>query len=337
MENVELLTKFILLSGIILISVPFILALDKKIVSLNGGYYLSIRSELKKLIFEAIKYFNKREAIGSFSGLMILFSVVVASTFPVMTIPVADDFFIYNKKIFLQIYESQQGLMLTVLLYLAVGGFRYFFLKACFSREEGFIFSSSILNRLFGYILMLLSVFSCVLFYNSASYEQILQFQAQDTYFGLSKWGVFVQPVSLLLYTLSAFLILRTRSSVNLSWSNLQTEKENGGALFEFLDRYIFCCDLIFFSIIGVILFFGGYTLLPGLDKLVEVSPFFQIIGQMFSLFFKSSLFILFFLWINNGLGRIDLKRNLKKISFVLIPLGVLNLLVTSILKGFLL
>ena len=102
-------------------------------------------------------------------------------------------------------------------------------------------------------------------------------------------------------------------------------------ALF-FMAEYI---HMIGLSALFIILFFGGYSVLPGMDMLVDLIPGSLPIFQLISLVTKVALMIWFFVWVRWTLPRFRYDQLMNLGWQRLLPLGIVNLIVTVLFVYF--
>jgi NADH-quinone oxidoreductase subunit H len=167
-----------------------------------------------------------------------------------------------------------------------------------------------------------LSLVGVLLMAGSLSLRDITLAQAERTYFGiLPGWFIFVQPLGFILYMIAA-VAETNRAPFDLPEAETELvagfHTEYSGfrfALF-FLAEYI---NMIMVSAIASIMFLGGYNgpLLPG--------PHWLII--------KMLLFVFLYVWLRATLPRFRFDQLMGLAWKVLLPLCLLNVVVTAIIR----
>ena len=87
---------------------------------------------------------------------------------------------------------------------------------------------------------------------------------------------------------------------------------------------------MIALSALFIILFFGGYSLLPGLDIIANGSTLLTVLLQVVSLVAKIAFMIWFFVWVRWTLPRFRYDQLMRLGWQVLIPLAIVNILLTG-------
>ena len=153
----------------------------------------------------------------------------------------------------------------------------------------------------------------------------------------LPKWGVFVQPVAAMLFLIGIFAesnrlpfdLAEGESEIvagyHLEYSSMKF------AIF-FMAEYI---HMIALSALFIILFFGGYSLLPGLDLISTDSAILIGILQAVSLITKIAVMIWIFVWVRWTLPRFRYDQLMDLGWQRLLPLGIVNLIVTVLFVYF--
>lgn len=167
-----------------------------------------------------------------------------------------------------------------------------------------------------------LSLAGVVLLAGTLSLREITQLQADRTYFGLLPgWFMFVQPLGFILYLIAA-VAETNRSPFDLPEAETElvggfhTEYSGFRFAFFFLAEYI---NMIMVSAIASIMFLGGYNgpLLPGPHWLV----------------LKMLLFVFLYIWLRATLPRFRFDQLMGLAWKVLLPLCLLNVLVTALIR----
>jgi NADH-quinone oxidoreductase subunit H len=170
-----------------------------------------------------------------------------------------------------------------------------------------------------------------IFIYGSNDIHQIVDAQSGYWFGFLPKWGFFVQPVAAMLFLVGIFAesnrlpfdLAEGESEIvagyHLEYSSMKF------ALF-FMAEYI---HMIALSALFIILFFGGYGVLPGLDLIAAKSPLLMVLMQAGSLVIKIALMIWFFVWVRWTLPRFRYDQLMNLGWERLLPLGIANLIFT--------
>ncbi len=165
-----------------------------------------------------------------------------------------------------------------------------------------------------------MAIIGVVLLTGSLQLNNIVDHQGGVWFGFLPRWNIFVQPLAFVIYILSAV------AEVNRAPFDLAEAEQElvAGYLVEyssmrwamfFMAEYV---NMITVSAIAATLFLGGWT---GPD----------FIGGLPWFFIKISLFLFLFIWLRATLPRLRYDRLMKFGWYVLLPLALLNLVVTAV------
>jgi NADH-quinone oxidoreductase subunit H len=161
----------------------------------------------------------------------------------------------------------------------------------------------------------------------------------QDGYwFGfIPKWGVFIQPVAALLFLVGIFAESnRTPFDLAEGESELvagyHLEYSSMKFAMFFMAEYI---HMIGLSALFIILFFGGYNLLPGMELVTNSFPILMPVMQLISFLTKIAMMIWLFVWVRWTLPRFRYDQLMNLGWERLLPLGIVNLIVTVLFVYF--
>jgi NADH-quinone oxidoreductase subunit H len=99
-----------------------------------------------------------------------------------------------------------------------------------------------------------------------------------------------------------------------------------------FMAEYV---HMIALSALFIIMFFGGYSVLPGLDLIPLSNPFILPLLQVTSLTIKIALMIWFFVWVRWTFPRFRYDQLMNLGWERLLPLGIVNLIITVLFVYF--
>jgi len=169
-----------------------------------------------------------------------------------------------------------------------------------------------------------MAIIAIVLMSNSLSIREIVDMQQGF------HWNVFYQPVGFLIFLVCAFAECN-RAPFDLPESESElvggyhTEYSSMKLGFFLFAEYI---NMFISSAIISCLFFGGYHF-PGIDSL-DLSPNLAAIVSVCVLFAKIFFFIFFFMWVRWTVPRFRYDQLMRLGWKVLIPLSIINVLVTG-------
>jgi len=168
-----------------------------------------------------------------------------------------------------------------------------------------------------------LSILGMVLIAGSLDLNAIIRWQDRHV------WGLVVSPIGFLIFLVSAFA-----ETNRLPFDLPESEQELVGGFHTeysalkfgmfFLGEYL---HVITMSFLTVILFFGGWDL-PFLNQ--EQTGFFSAIAKVVVLLVKAAMMILFMMWVRWTLPRFRYDQLMDLAWKCLIPLALINLVVTA-------
>jgi len=177
---------------------------------------------------------------------------------------------------------------------------------------------------------MALSILSTVLLFGTLSLYQITELQTSNPL----KWGIVKAPLSFLLFLITAFAETN-RVPFDLPEADSELvagyHTEYSGMKFAmfFMAEYT---HMIVASSVIVALFFGGWQV-PFFSQQYLISTVGQIGAFLFSIIsfsIKTGFFLFFFIWIRWTLPRFRFDQLISLGWKVLLPLAILNLLITA-------
>lgn len=179
-----------------------------------------------------------------------------------------------------------------------------------------------------------LSVIALVLVCGTLDISHIVVNQSGYWFGFIPKWNIFVQPLGFLLFMISAFAETN-RAPFDLPEAEPELvggfHTEYSGLKFGlfFLAEY---GNLILMSILMATFFFGGYNA-PWLQDIpfIRESEVLRPLVQFGALFIKSLFFIFFFVWVRWSIPRFRYDQLMDLGWKVMLPLAVLNVVVTAI------
>jgi NADH-quinone oxidoreductase subunit H len=194
-------------------------------------------------------------------------------------------------------------------------------------------------------IAMGLALVSMLLIYGTLDMNEMVKYQ-EGTLFGfLPRWGFFLNPLAFIIFLIAIFAETN-RLPFDLPEGDAElvggyhTEYGSTKFLMFFFAEYI---AMIMASALLITLFFGGYSLLPGMQTLIDGlaviwglgasgSQNLLAAGQVLSMFFKVGCVMFFFVWVRWTFPRFRFDQLMDLGWKALFPLALVNLLVVALI-----
>ncbi|MFN4971995.1 MAG: NADH-quinone oxidoreductase subunit NuoH [Bacteroidota bacterium] len=279
-------------------------------------------------IADGVKMFLKEEIIPISSNKFLfilgpsLFMVTALMTSAI--IPWGKSFIINGREFSLQVADLNVGI-LYIFAMVSVGGYGIMIGGWASNNKYSLLGALRASSQMISYELSLgMSLIALLLMSNSLNLREIVDMQQGF------HWNVFYQPLGFIIFLICAFAECN-RAPFDLPESESELV---GGFHTEFssmkLGLYLFAEYIHMFISSAIIasLYFGGYHF-PGLEKL-GLSQNVEAAVSVAVLFAKIFFFIFFFMWVRWTLPRFRYDQLMKLGWQVLIPLSILNVLLTG-------
>ncbi len=334
----ETLIKAAIIVGLPLGSIPLILQVERRGAAFMQkrlgpnrvgpfGFLQPLADVFKFLFKEEVEPSHVRPFYYSMAPLIAL----VVAVMPLAIIPVAAPFEFEGRTIFPEVFHSDMGIFFAFAVS-ALGS--YGILVAGWASNNKFSMLGALraCAQMVSYELSLTTAIVAMIFlYGSNDVHAIVAEQTGYWYGIIPKWGFFVQPIAGLLFLVGIFA-----ESNRLPFDLAEGESELVAgyhveyssikfALF-FMAEYV---HMLVLSALFIFLFFGGYSLLPGMELIVGDSQLLLTIFQVISLVTKVALMVWFFVWVRWTLPRFRYDQLMDLGWQKLLPLGIFNLIVT--------
>jgi len=257
---------------------------------------------------------------------------------PLACIPLAAPFEIFGTTYFPEVFRSDMGIFFAFAAS-ALGS--YGILLAGWASNSKFTMLGALraCAQMVSYELSLSTAIVAMIFvFGTNDIHQIAAAQTGYWFGFLPKWGVFMQPLAAMLFLIGIFAesnrlpfdLAEGESEIvagyHLEYSSMKF------AIF-FMAEYI---HMIALSALFIIFFFGGYSLLPGLDLIsTDSSPFVLPVLQAVSFITKIAVMIWIFVWVRWTLPRFRYDQLMDLGWRVLIPLRMVNVICTVLFVYF--
>lgn len=256
---------------------------------------------------------------------------LVVAILPLACIPVAGPFEALGRTIFPEVFRTDMGIFFAFAVS-ALGSYGILLAGWASNNKFSMLGALRACAQMISYELSLSTAIVAMIFlYGTNDIHQMVEYQTGYWFNFLPKWGVFVQPVAAMLFLVGIFAesnrlpfdLAEGESEIvagyHLEYSSMKF------AIF-FMAEYI---HMIALSALFIIMFFGGYSLLPGLDVIADYAPAFTPLLQLGSLVIKIALMIWFFVWVRWTFPRFRYDQLMHLGWERLLPLGIANLIVT--------
>ncbi len=277
------------------------------------------------------KLFFKEEIIPAYASKWLfilgpaLFMIMACMTSAV--IPWGDSLHIAGRTIPLQVADVNIGI-LYVFGVVSMGVYGIMIGGWASNNKYSLLATIRAASQLISYELAMgLSLIALLLLTGTLSLGEIVEQQRN----GL--WNVVYQPVGFLIFLVCAFAetnrtpfdLAECESELVMGFHTEYSSMKLGFYLFaEYINMFIS-------SAVMATLYFGGYSF-PGMDSLNLAPNILTILGVI-ALFVKIGLFLFFFIWVRWTIPRFRYDQLMKLGWKMLIPLAIVNLLVTGALS----
>lgn len=343
-EILEILVKTAVILGIPLGALPIIIHVERR-----GAGFLQKRVGPNRVgpfgllqpLADVAKFMFKEEVHPSHvrpffytAAPIIALSVALL---PLACIPLSGPFEAFGKTIFPEVFRSDMGIFFAFAAS-ALGS--YGILLAGWASNNKFTMLGALraCAQMVSYELSLSTAVVAMIFvFGTNDIHGIVDAQTGYWFGFLPKWGFFMQPLAAMLFLVGIFAesnrlpfdLAEGESEIvagyHLEYSSMKF------AIF-FMAEYI---HMIALSALFIIFFFGGYSLLPGMDLIPLNSPFVLPILQALSFIIKISLMIWIFVWVRWSLPRFRYDQLMDLGWQRLLPLGIVNLIATVLFVYF--
>jgi len=262
---------------------------------------------------------------------------LVVALLPLACIPVAGPIEAFGRTIYPEVFRSDMGIFYAFAVS-ALGSYGILLAGWASNNKYSMLGALRACAQMVSYELSLsTSVVAMIFLYGTNDIHLMVSAQTGYWFGVIPQWGFFYQPVAALLFLVGIFAesnrlpfdLAEGESEIvagyHLEYSSMKF------ALF-FMAEYI---HMIALSALFIIMFFGGYSLLPGFDLIAGNNPTLIVLLQVASLTIKIALMIWFFVWVRWTLPRFRYDQLMNLGWERLLPLGIANLIVTVLFVYF--
>lgn len=262
---------------------------------------------------------------------------LVVAILPLAVIPISAPVQMLGRNIYPEVFRTDMGIFYAFAVS-ALGSYGILLAGWASNNKYSMLGALRACAQMISYELSLsTSIVAMIFLYGTNDIHGMVDFQTGYWFNFLPKWGVFYQPLAALIFLVGIFAesnrvpfdLAEGESEIvagyHLEYSSMKF------ALF-FMAEYI---HMIALSALFIIMFFGGYSLLPGLDLIAENLPVVTPLLQLASLVIKVAAMVWFFVWVRWTLPRFRYDQLMNLGWERLLPLGILNLIVTVLFVYF--
>ena len=289
------------------------------------SYTTSIRRSgtSSSFIFYVIKLFSRNHFFNrkNMKWLYIMAFLSLSGSFlQFAAFPLSENIFWQGREIFTEYFRTEIGLLLVPIA-IIINHIFVEIIKNCRERHGQ---EMDIVSRLSQFISSIGTLFvvllSLYVTYESFDFHDIVN--RQKSFF---EYGLFLQPIAAMLL-LGCIQIEGKAKLFSISEKNYYGEMDGVEVFFlELLEKTRWLC----FIMLYVFVFLGGYSLIPGMNYIVEIFTNFLHIGQFISLIIKISFVAFIAIIIKNSFLETR-EIDTRKLAFgKLIPIAIINFIVT--------
>ena len=339
----EILIKTVVILGIPLGALPIIIHVERR-----GAAFIQKRVGPNRVgpfgllqpLADVAKFMFKEEVhpthVRPFFYSAAPIVALTVALLPLACIPLMAPFEVFGRTVYPEVFRSDMGIFFAFAVS-ALGSYGILLAGWASNNKFSMLGALRACAQMVSYELSLSTAIVAMIFYfGTNDIHQMVTYQTGYWFGFLPKWGVFIQPVAAMLFLVGIFAesnrlpfdLAEGESEIvagyHLEYSSMKF------AIF-FMAEYV---HMIALSALFIILFFGGYSILPGLDMIAQ-SPVITPILQVTSLIIKIALMIWFFVWVRWTFPRFRYDQLMDLGWQRLLPLGILNLIVTVLITYF--
>lgn len=262
---------------------------------------------------------------------------LVVALLPLACIPLFGKFELFGRTIYPEVFRSDMGVFYAFAVS-ALGSYGILLAGWASNNKYSMLGALRACAQMVSYELSLSTAIVAMIFvFGTNDIHGIIGAQTGYWFGFLPKWGIFVQPVAGMLFLVGIFAesnrlpfdLAEGESEIvagyHLEYSSMKF------AIF-FMAEYI---HMLALSALFIIFFFGGYSLLPGLDLIPTDNAFVLPVLQAVSFITKIAIMVWIFVWVRWTLPRFRYDQLMDLGWKRLLPLGLVNLIVTVLFVYF--
>lgn len=334
--------KIVLVIGIPILLLPLNNYFERKILhlTLDAKGSLTTRSNfLFRPFADFVKLFFKKESRPNLLRYkldkLFPFLYLQMGLAPLLGISFCGPIELKGKLIFPEVFTTEMGLFYIYLL-ICLGPICVLVSSWSLQNVYSVILSVRKIYHIASYqMIITLSLISAFFVYGEMDVHKIVTLQSQTFWLIFPQWGLFIQPIGGLLFFFG-LLIFNSKSNLNISSPKYELIKgffnEHSSIEYIFIKfaEFLFLFEFIW---LFVIIYLGGYNIIPGLDLLLTFYPKFLNAFQVLSLLLKMGLLISFINIIQRIIPQLRIDQILGVSWKILFPIAICNFFGTIFLK----
>jgi len=338
-ENIiEIVLKSVLILAIPLGSLPLIIHVERR-----GAAFIQKRLGPNRVgpfgflqpLADVFKFMFKEEVepshVKPFFYTLAPIAALVFAILPLACIPLFSPVEILGRKIYPEVFRSEMGIFYAFAVS-ALGSYGILLAGWASNSKYTMLGALRACAQMVSYELSLSTAVVVMVFvYGTIDIHKMVELQSGYWFGFIPKWGMFYQPIAAMLFLIGIFAesnrlpfdLAEGESEIvagyHLEYSSMKF------ALF-FMAEYI---HMIGLSALFIIMFCGGFNLLPGMELISSGNELLTVALQLVSFITKIAFMVWFFVWVRWTLPRFRYDQLMNLGWERLLPLGIFNLIIT--------
>lgn len=325
-----LIIKSIITLAASLILIIIAIFVEKRVINVfisNG------KSNIRKLLNKSIlcnilklgikEIITNNESSSRKCGILV-FSIFILSIIPITVIPFANPIFIQGENEFLELLVGDKTIYFFVIVNLLIICFE-FLLSYELKNKLGILsFLRKVSTDVSIEIPFILSILSCLAVYGTGNLHQIVAIQEKSSLIFM------LWPVTVILF----FVFILIKSNIRPFDFSCSNAELSGGLISELSGSSLIIYRMSFYgrlvSLISLftLLFLGGYSIFPGMGKIMSVFPQYEIIFQILSFLLKIVCVLILVFSVKNIFTNYSANKGQSIIWKYILPISILNFIV---------
>ena len=272
-------------------------------------------------LFYRNHFFNRKNIKWLY---MIAFLSLSGSFLQFAVFPLCENIFWQGREIFTEYYRTEIGLMIVPIV-IIINHIFVEIIKNCRAHHQQKVHIISRLSQFISSLgILFIILLSLFITYDSFDFHEIVR--KQNSFF---EYGLFLQPVAAILF-FGCIQIEGNAKLFSISEKNYYSDLDGVEVFFlKLLEKTRWLC----FITLYVFVFLGGYSLIPGMNNIVEIFTNFLHVGQFVSLVLKISFVAFVAIIVRNSFLE-NREIDTAQMAFKkLIPMAFINFVVTVGIK----
>lgn len=334
MTNLEIIltllkSVFILITPLLFIPIIDILVIKTSAMTFGQRGTFSSRTLLRRELAILFKQITRTRVIES-NRKSILVSVIALTLLltSFAAFPLSEPIYISFKKYYWELISSKTAVM-YILLSVLISNLMIIGNDGADAEDKAQYFIVSKTTRiLISGLVMIFSLLSMFFYYGTVDVHILIQNQADTIGYIFPKWGLFVQPISAILFIFS-IVTLRASGKTNMVLSNNIDSVEKRNYAVDGINRITLRLSELSLMGLFTIIYLGGYNSLVNVSYVNDRISHGLYILQALSFIFKLLATYLLYIWVIKALPQFKYYRLIEDTINRILPLSVINLFIT--------